>query len=110
MSKFKKYGGKVSFNVGDEEITINRVKTEKIQELMNYTEDPKTMMTNIVEFFVKIIKKNYPEESDDDVLGFVQSNAMKILEEFQIAYGLVSRKDLEEAKENAKKDADGKIE
>ena len=44
MSKFNKYSGKVSFVVSGEEISLNRVKTEKLQELMNYTKDSETIL------------------------------------------------------------------
>lgn len=111
--KFSKYGGKVSFVVNGETIEINRIKTEKIQQLMNYAQDDKTVLINMVDFFVKLIMKNYPEEKEEEVLAFVQQNTMKIMEEFQIAYGLASREDLDKAKEEAKKktqeDTDEKV-
>ena len=111
MSKFNKYSGKVSFVVSGEEISLNRVKTEKLQELMNYTKDSETILVNITEFFVKLIIKNYPEEFEGDVRNFVQQNAMTILEEFQIAYGLMSREELDKAQKLAEeKIANGKIE
>lgn len=110
MTKFSKYGGKVSFVVDGQTLELERVKTEKLQSLMNYVEDEKTVLTNVSDFFVKLILKNYPEEKEEEVLGFVQANTMKIMEEFQIAYGLVSREDLEKAKKKALDDASGKVE
>lgn len=112
MSKFNKYGGKVSFTVAGEELSFNRIKTEKLQTLINYSKDEETVLTNIVEFFVNLVKKNYPEEEEGSILGFVQGNAMEIFEEFQIAFGLVKRKDLEEAKKKAlqENETDGKTE
>lgn len=107
MSKFGKYGGKVSFTIGDEEISFKRIKTEKLQALINYTKDEETVLTNIVEFFVDLMKNNYPEEKEEDIYSFVQQNAMEIFEEFQIASGLVKRKELEKAKAKALNKEDG---
>ena len=101
MNKFEKYGGKVSFTVDGEEISFKRIKTERLQTLINYAKDEATVLTNVVDFFVDEMKKNYPDEEEDGILGFVQQNAMTMFEEFQIAYGLVKREELEKAKAKA---------
>ena len=62
----------------------------------------KNMYADLVEFFVEVLKKNYPEENEEELRSFVNSNASTLLEEFQIAYGFISREDLEAAKAEAK--------
>lgn len=99
--KFDKYGGKVSFTVADEKLEFKRIKTERLQSLINYSKDENTVLINVVDFFVDEMKKNYPDESEDGILGFVQNNAMNMFEEMQIAYGLLSREELEKAKKKA---------
>jgi hypothetical protein len=107
MGRFDKFSNDIKFNVGGEELQLKRVKTEKLQKLMNLTKDEDNMLVNLVTYFSDIVSSNYPEESKEGIEAFVQANVMIIFEEFQIAYGLIKRADLEKRKaeilENAKK-------
>lgn len=98
MGRFSKYNTDLVIKVGDEELRLKRVKTEKLQKLMNLTKDEDNMLVNLVTYFSEIIHKNYPEETLEDIEPFVQTNVMTIFEEFQIAYGLIKREDLEKRK------------
>ena len=97
-SRFEKYAKDIVFTVDGQELRLKRVKTEKLQKLMNLTKDEENMLVNLVEYFGDIVASNYPEESREGVDAFVQSNVMTIFEEFQIAYGLIKRADLEKRK------------
>ena len=98
MGKFSKYAKDIKFVVGGEEIVLKRVKTEKLQELFNLSKDEDNLLVNLVKYFREMLKKNYPDENPEEVEAFVQSNAMDLYAEFQIAYGLVKREDLEKKK------------
>jgi hypothetical protein len=98
MGKFSKYGDSIVFKIADEELRLKRVKTEKLQALLNLTKEEDKMLVNLVAYFTEIMKDNYPEEKSEDLESFVQSNVMAIFEEFQIAYGLIKRADLEKRK------------
>ena len=98
MGKFSKFSGDIKFNVADEELCLKRVKTEKLQELFNLSKDEDNTLVNIVKYFTEIVQKNYPNEGPEEVEAFVQANAMTIFEEFQIAYGLIKREDLDKRK------------
>jgi hypothetical protein len=98
MGKFGKWSGDIKFNVAGEELCLKRVKTEKLQKLFNLSKDEDNTLVNIVQYFTEIVQNNYPNESPEEVEAFVQANAMTIFEEFQIAYGLIKRDDLEKRK------------
>ena len=98
MGRFEKYAKDIVFTVDGQELRLKRVKTEKLQKLMNLTKDEENMLVNLVEYFSDIVASNYPEESREGVDAFVQANVMTIFEEFQIAYGLIKRADLEKRK------------
>jgi hypothetical protein len=98
MGQFSKYGGDIVISISGEELRLKRVKTEKLQKLFNLSKDEDNTLKNIVEYFTEMVSSNYPNETLEDVESFVQANAMSIFEEFQIAYGLVKRNDLEERK------------
>jgi hypothetical protein len=99
MGKFSKFSGDIKFMVAGEELCLKRVKTEKLQKLFNLSKDEDNTLVNIVQYFTEIVKSNYPDESPEEVESFVQANAMTIFEEFQIAYGLIKREDLDKRKQ-----------
>lgn len=98
MGRFSKYNGDIKFVVDGEELCLKRVKTEKLQKLFNLSKDEENTLVNIVAYFTDIMASNYPDEPKEELEAFVQSNAMAIFEEFQIAYGLIKREDLEKRK------------
>jgi len=98
MGRFSKYSGDIKFSVNGEELQLKRVKTEKLQKLMNLSKDEDKMLENLVEYFRDILASNYPDEKPEDLEAFVQANVMSMFEEFQIAYGLIKRADLEKRK------------
>lgn len=98
MSRFAKYGADIVLKIADEELRLKRVKTEKLQELLNLTKDEDKMLVNLVTYFRDILVSNYPDESPEDLAAFVQANVMSIFEEFQIACGLIKRADLDKRK------------
>jgi hypothetical protein len=98
MGRFDKYSNDIVFNVSGEELRLKRVKTEKLQKLMNLTKDEDNMLVNLVSYFGDIVASNYPDENRESIDAFVQANVMVIFEEFQIAYGLIKRADLEKRK------------
>lgn len=99
MSRFAKYGADIVLKIVDEELRFKRVKTEKLQELMNLTKDESKNLVNLVKYFTDLIVSNYPDEKAEEVEPFVQANVMTIFEEFQIAVGLTTREALVKNKE-----------
>jgi hypothetical protein len=98
MGRFSKYSQDIVINVNGEELRLKRVKTEKLQKLMNLTKDEEHMLENLIAYFKDIITSNYPDENPEEVESFLQVNVLTIFEEFQIAYGLIKRADLEKRK------------
>jgi hypothetical protein len=96
--RFGKYNSDLVIKVADEELRLKRVKTEKLQKLLSLTKDEDNMLINLVAYFTDIVSSNYPDENKDEIESFVQANVMTIFEEFQIAYGLIKRADLEKRK------------
>lgn len=98
MGRFDKYTSDIVFNVDGEELRLKRVKTEKLQKLMNLSNNQDTLLVNLVDYFKDIVSSNYPTDTPESIEAFVQANVMTIFEEFQIAYGLIKREDLEKRK------------
>jgi hypothetical protein len=98
MGKFSKFSQDIKIDVDGEGLSLKRVKTEKLQKLFNLSKDEDNTLVNIVQYFTEMVQENYPDENPQEIEAFVQTNAMKIFEEFQIAYGLIKRDDLEKRK------------
>lgn len=96
--RFKSYAKDIQISVDGQELRLKRAEAKKVQELMNLTKDEDNLFVNLVEYFTEAISGNYPDEPREEVEAFVQANALTIFEEFQIAYGLIKRTDLEKRK------------
>lgn len=103
MSKFGKYVGKLELVVDEEELSLDFRMADKI-ELIEINTNKKDVYSKTLTLVSKILKRSYPEDTDEERESFLTKKFDKLLEELMISLELTTRAELEKAKKKLEGD------
>jgi len=114
MGLFEQFLGKLRFSIEKTDFMLEVLNLEEAGEMMSISEsEDKERFGKMIEFLKKIMKKNYPEESDESTEKFVVKYNNVLFEEIMIGMGWTTREKMEkvakEAEEKSLEDSKKKI-
>jgi hypothetical protein len=98
MGRFNRYLGKLEVNVDGEELELDvkLADKQKIMALQNKFKDkPDEVMQGMTTIFSEILKRSYPDSTDEELESFLTKKFEKFLVEISIAFGWGTRVDYE---------------
>ena len=105
MGKYGESVGRWMLNVGgfDKELTPKKGDARRILDIFTKAEEngKEWLFNQFQQFMYDLISRDYPplnEEEKTELNMFIEFNAMKLLEETQIAFRFAKREDLEKLK------------
>lgn len=104
MSKFAKYKGKINFAVNGEPIELDFKVQDRIELASIYeTQLAKDKYGKLLTFCQMLLKRSYPEDTDDEINDFLKTNIDSFIEELMIGAGIVKRGDVQKKKDEYQK-------
>jgi len=99
MSRFEKYRGSITINVGDEELVIKPTVDDK-HKLMKYGRnlDKDDNMKQMFKVLKDIVKKSYPDDPEEDIDAFLMRFEVQLMEELSIVFGWGTKGDFQKVK------------
>ena len=98
MGRFNRYLGKLEVNVDGEEMELD-VKLADKQKIMalqtKFKDKPDEAITGMSSIFKDIIKRSYPDTTDEEIDAFLTKKFEKFLVEISIAFGWGTRADFD---------------
>lgn len=106
MGKFAQYLGKVTIEVDGNKIPLDKMTVEDLQELMDSSQDEKTSLVKGNAAVLNILKKQFPEEPEEELRAFVMQKYPDLTEKILVGLGWVSKEAIDAKKEEALKKKD----
>jgi len=98
MGRFNRYLGKLEVNVDGEELELDvkLADKQKIMALQNkFKSSPEDTVLGLTTIFKDIIKRSYPDTTEEELDAFLTKKFEKFLVEISIAFGWGTRADFE---------------
>ena len=97
----------IDTNGADFDLRLQLGDGRKLRNLLmddNIRNNKITLFEKFNDFMYDIIKRDYPEDEEEDIKKFIEFNLLKLFEESQIAFRYTTREELDKAKEETTKD------
>lgn len=110
MGKFNQYLGKTEMTVDGQKLELD-VGLKEMGKIMTASKKgvTETSLEEMANIFKSIMKRNYPDQPEEEINAFVEKKIMTFLKEFSIAMGWTTRKEIEDSfREAGKSQQSGK--
>jgi hypothetical protein len=106
QSLFSKYLGRLQVEVDEipYDLDVKLKDKHKIMSIMkDFNNKPEETLENLAIIYKEIIKRSYPEETDDSIDAFLTKKFEAFMTSLSIAFGWTTKEDLKKSMEEREK-------